>query len=154
MTGALSAEAAAALPVNFGEDMGKYDSNNMVWFDEDTYSIKEWHEVTLKTALLDVVARLSSRVFLGDQVCRNTEWLNITKEYAVNFFFAATELRMYPRPIRRFIYRFIPRCKKLMAQFRESQRIIWPIVLERRYVRKKAVEAGKPMPNFNDALDW
>jgi cytochrome P450 monooxygenase-2 len=95
---------------------------------------------------LDIVARLSSRVFLGDQVCRDPDWLRITKEYAVNFFFAATELRMFPKPIRPYIYRFIPRCKKLMAQFEESQRIIWPVVLKRREVRKKALEAGEPMP--------
>lgn len=114
----------------------------------------EWREVTLKSALLDIVARLSSRVFLGDQVCRNEDWLRITKEYTVNFFFAATELRMFPKPIRRYIYQFIPRCKKLLNQFNESQRIIWPAVLKRREIRQKAVEAGEPVPEFNDALDW
>ena len=61
---------------------------------------------------------------------------------------------MFPKPVRPYIYRFIPTCKKLMAQFNESQRIIWPVVLKRREVRKKALEAGEPMPNFNDALDW
>jgi hypothetical protein len=114
----------------------------------------EWRELTLKSALLDIVARLSSRVFLGDQVCRNDEWLHITKEYTVNFFFAATELRLFPKPIRPYIYRVIPRCRKLMDQFNESQRIIWPVVLKRREIRQKAVEAGEPVPDFNDALDW
>ena len=124
------------------------------WYSGSTHTVKGWHETTLKSALLDIVARLSSRVFLGDQVCRDPDWLRITKGYAVNFFFAAAELRMFPKPIRPYIYRFVPRCKELMAQFEESQRIILPVVLKRREVRKKALEAGEPMPNFNDALDW
>lgn len=41
-----------------------------------------------------------------------------------------------------------------MSQFEESQRIIWPVVLKRREVRMKAIKAGEPVPNFNDALDW
>jgi cytochrome P450 monooxygenase-2 len=114
----------------------------------------EWHEITLKSALLDIVARLSSRVFLGDELCRNADWLRITKEYTVNFFFAATELRLFPKLIRPYIYRFVPRCQKLMSQFEESQRIIWPVVLKRREARMKAIEAGERAPNFNDALDW
>ena len=72
----------------------------------------------------------------------------------MNFFFAATDLRLYPKPIRPYIYRFIPRCKTLIAQFEESQRIIWPVVLNRREIRKKAIEAGELVPKFNDALDW
>lgn len=108
----------------------------------------------MKPRILDIVARLSSRVFLGDEVCRNEEWLRLTKEYTINFFVAATELRLFPRPLRPIVYRFLPKCNKLMAEFDQSQRILWPIVLKRREIQKKAVEAGEPMPEFNDALGW
>lgn len=140
-----------ALSANFGEDTGEanVDSTSRV-----ANRFAEWHELSLKVALLDVVARISSRVFLGDQVCRDPEWLRITKEYAVSFFIAATELRLFPKPLRPYIYRFIPQCRKLMAQFEESQRIIWPVVNKRREIRRKAREAAEPIPEFNDALDW
>ncbi|KAK1528391.1 ent-kaurene oxidase [Colletotrichum costaricense] len=44
----------------------------------------EQKEAVLKSALLKLVARTSSRVFLGDVGCRNPAWLNITKEFTVN----------------------------------------------------------------------
>ncbi|KAK1454659.1 cytochrome P450 [Colletotrichum melonis] len=49
---------------------------------------KEQKEAVLKSALLKLVARTSSRVFLGDVGCRNPAWLNITKEFTVNNFMA------------------------------------------------------------------
>ncbi|KAL2879231.1 hypothetical protein SGCOL_005356 [Colletotrichum sp. CLE4] len=49
----------------------------------------EWHEVSLGQTILNVFSRLSSRVFLGPELCRNEAWLNITVIYAVDCFIAA-----------------------------------------------------------------
>ncbi|RYP45086.1 hypothetical protein DL768_008517 [Monosporascus sp. mg162] len=135
VTEPLSAETTHALSVNFGDS-------------------PEWHEVTLKSTLLDVIARISSRVFLGTQLCRNEEWLSITKAYTINLFVAAVKLRMYPRPLRKLVHWFIPECKKLRGQFDESRRVIHPVIAARRETRRAALAAGEKVPYFNDALDW
>jgi hypothetical protein len=38
-----------------------------------------------------LVAQLSSRVFLGDKVCRNPDWLRITVNYTIDSLMAAAE---------------------------------------------------------------
>lgn len=43
----------------------------------------DWKEHHLYTEILDIVARISARVFLGEHVCRNQDWLDITKSYTV-----------------------------------------------------------------------
>ncbi|KXH58479.1 ent-kaurene oxidase [Colletotrichum salicis] len=61
-------------------------------------------EIILKSALLDLVARISSHLLLGDVECRNPAWLNITKEFTMNSFMAYVELWKYPRGIRHIIH--------------------------------------------------
>lgn len=115
---------------------------------------KESQDIVLKPLILDIVARMSSRVFMGTQLCRDPEWLKITKQYTMNLFFAATKLRVYPRPLRRFVHWFLPECRDMRAQYKEAQRVIEPVVMERREIRNQSIRAGKNAPYFNDALDW
>jgi hypothetical protein len=62
----------------------------------------EWREVKMKGAIADLVARVSSRVFLGRLVCREERWLEIAKRNAEDGFIAAAMLKRYPgwaRPV-------------------------------------------------------
>ncbi|KAJ9144520.1 Gibberellin cluster-C20-oxidase [Pleurostoma richardsiae] len=135
VTEPLSEEAAVALSVNLGEST-------------------EWREIRLKDALLDVVARLSSRVFLGNKLCRDDSWLTITKKYSVTMFIAATKLRMYPRASRKIVHWFLPECRQLRAELEESRRVVLPVIEDRRKAREAAAASGETIPYFDDALDW
>lgn len=104
--------------------------------------------------MLDIVARMSSRVFMGKQLCRDPEWLKITKGYTVNLFFAATKLRVYPRALRPLVHWFLPECRNIRTQYREAHRVIEPVLDKRREIRQQAIREGKPAPYFDDALDW
>lgn len=105
-------------------------------------------------AVLDTVARLSSRVFLGNRLCRNEDWLNITKSYTRTAFQGAQALRVYPRYLRKLVHWFLPECQNARKQLAEAQDIIAPVIEERRQARKAAAEAGQPAPEYNDLLDW
>lgn len=52
-------------------------------------------EVKIHEKLLDMVARLSSRVFLGAHVCRDQAWLKITQTYTIHQFAAVTMLGFF-----------------------------------------------------------
>src|SRR3954465_5975437 len=54
---------------------------------------EEWHNIVIKDTVLDLVARLSSRVFLGKNLCRNKRWLEIAKSYTVDAFVLSFILR-------------------------------------------------------------
>lgn len=104
--------------------------------------------------MLDTVARLSSRVFLGDRLCRNEHWLRMTKSYTVTAFQAAQSLRVYPRYLRKLVHWFQPECRQLRAQLDEAREIIALVIEERHQARKTAAEAGQSIPEYNDAIDW
>ncbi|KZL84776.1 ent-kaurene oxidase [Colletotrichum incanum] len=114
----------------------------------------EWSEYDVKNDILDLISRLSSRVFLGAEVCRNKDWLAITKSYTVSAFISAEILRPYPSWLRYVAQWFIPQCRTLRQQVSDSKRIIGPVLQKRRSLRQQALEKGQPVPRFNDGIDW
>ncbi|KAK1967014.1 cytochrome P450 [Colletotrichum sublineola] len=114
----------------------------------------EWREYNIKDDILDLISRLSSRVFLGDELCRDEDWLAITKSYTVNAFLSAQILRPYPYWTRFVAQWFLPQCKALRQQVSDSRRIIEPVLQRRRSLRKRARKEGSPVPSFNDGIDW
>ncbi|KAF5565816.1 putative cytochrome P450 monooxygenase (lovA) [Fusarium phyllophilum] len=147
----LSRESTLAVSLNFGETTGKpLSAKNCHQPTENT----EWRAIRLKPAVLDIIARISSRIYLGDQLCRNEAWLKITKTYTTNFYTASTNLRMFPRSIRPLAHWFLPECKKLRQERKDAIGIITPLIERRRELRRAAIAAGQPLPVFHDAIDW
>ncbi|KPM36217.1 hypothetical protein AK830_g10361 [Neonectria ditissima] len=114
----------------------------------------DWKEMRIKPAILDIIARVSSRIQLGEELCRNEDWLRITKTYTTTFFTATTNLRAFPWAIRFLAHWLHPDCQKLRLELKNARRIITPLVQRRRELRQAALSAGKPLPRFNDAIDW
>lgn len=107
----------------------------------------------LKKTLLDVVARMSAKVFLGDEGCRNEDWLRLTKELTVDLFHAAVKLAGIPPGIRHIVHWFLPECKALREDMRIGREIINKM-LSKRHEEKKRLRAEGIEPEFNDALEW
>ncbi|ETS78717.1 hypothetical protein PFICI_08570 [Pestalotiopsis fici W106-1] len=114
----------------------------------------DWRQIPIKDALLDIVARLSSRVFLGDELCRNQDWLEIAKAYTVHAFLAAEVLRSYPSPIRSFIHWFLPECRILRKDIQEAKRIIGPVLSRRNKLGLEALKNNTPAPEYDDVFSW
>ena len=109
----------------------------------------EWHDMQLKPAVLKMVAQLSSRIFLGDKICRNPDWLHITINYTLNAFTAAQELRLLPEFLRPFAVRYLPTSRKAQGQIKQARKIINPVLKE----RQAAELAGKGI-EYHDAIQW
>lgn len=101
-----------------------------------------------------MIAQLSSRVFLGDQICRNPEWLRITVDYTMNSFRGSEELRLWPKFLRPLVARFLTSAKKVHQDLQGARDIIQPVLNERRKVKEKAAKEGIPAPYYNDAMEW
>lgn len=120
----------------------------------DSISSIEWHELVLKDAILDIVARLSAKVFLGDEeVSHSTSWLQITKEYTVDSFLAAYELRTYPRFFKPAIHWFLLRVQKVRAHLRKAESIIAPVI-ERRRAKKVPTTVRSGTVERSDSIEW
>ncbi|KAH8703535.1 cytochrome P450, partial [Talaromyces proteolyticus] len=127
----ISEEMAAVLPEQWSEET-------------------EWHEVPLKSTLLEMVARLSSRVFLGLDVCRNPEWIRITIDYTVNVFMASSAIKRYPKFLHRIANWYLPETRKIRAQVTEARRIIQPVI-DRRAAAGWVHPGGQ---GYTDAIQW
>ncbi|OJD36251.1 cytochrome p450 [Diplodia corticola] len=93
---------------------------------------KEWRPTPLKPLIMDLVARVSQRVFVGPRACRDAEWLAITKRYTVDAFGAARELRAWSPLLRPWAHRFLPSCRRVRADLAAARRIVGPVVEARR----------------------
>jgi cytochrome P450 len=116
--------------------------------------VPEWKEHHLYTEILDIVARISARVFLGEHVCRNQDWLDITKSYTVQCFRAASALRQKPPSLRFLLHWFDPSCRMVRSYVTKARQIIAPVIRRRQELRREALARGDPLPTLTDAIDW
>lgn len=114
----------------------------------------DWNELTLKPFVLQLVARLSARVFVGPELCRNPEWLEVSKNYAVDTFMAARALRRYPFFLRRLVHWFIPECQRIRRDLREVRRILKPIIEQRLERNRQAEARGENVSKIEDTIGW
>ncbi|PVH91565.1 cytochrome P450 monooxygenase-like protein [Periconia macrospinosa] len=114
----------------------------------------EWKDAVLQESILTLVARLSSRIFLGEELCRNEDWLDITKNYTVNAFKAAVMMTVVPSFLKPLLPYVSKDCKEVRAQRDRAREIIKPVIEKRRALKEKARLAGQPIPVLNDALEW
>ncbi|KAB2572900.1 Cytochrome P450 monooxygenase easM [Lasiodiplodia theobromae] len=116
---------------------------------------EEWKEVRIKQTVMDLVARVSQRVFIGPDACRNDEWLTITKRYTVDSLNAARELRKWSPLLRPWVHWFLPSCRRVRAESAAARRIVHPIVAARRERNRLARERGeKGVAKVADAVGW
>ncbi|EFQ36853.1 uncharacterized protein GLRG_11999 [Colletotrichum graminicola M1.001] len=114
----------------------------------------EWHEVQLLPRMLDIIAQTSSRVFLGEELCRNEDWLRITKTYTSKAFVLAGKLGNIPRPFRPLLHWFIPGMKELRDLCAKAEAIIQPIYNARQKAKARALADGKAIPTYDDCIEW
>ncbi|KAL6161530.1 hypothetical protein ACJQWK_08455 [Exserohilum turcicum] len=117
-------------------------------------SSSDWKTMSLAKMTSSIVARMSSRVFLGEEICRNEDWLAITTQYTDNAFMAAMEMQIIPVFIKPLLSYFFPKSKLVCNQMRRAREIIAPVLAKRRAIKEQARINNEPMPHFNDALEW
>ncbi|KAI2783258.1 cytochrome P450 [Daldinia loculata] len=115
---------------------------------------KEWTTRLIRDDMLEVVARLSSRVFLGRELCRNRRWLDISKSYTVDSFLVSRLMRAVPSFLRPIAYVLIPQSRSLRHAVRDARKLINPEVQRRKAVVDAARAAGEKPPKVADTIGW
>ncbi|KAI0409332.1 cytochrome P450 monooxygenase [Xylaria palmicola] len=111
----------------------------------------DWTSVSIGDLILRVVARISARVFLGRDNCRNEEWLSTSIHYTENVFMTVMTLRMFPSSLHAPIARCLPSWWRLRSNLATAKRIISPIIRERRDAQERA---GGAYEKPEDLLQW
>ncbi|KAF5000123.1 hypothetical protein FGRMN_1937, partial [Fusarium graminum] len=103
--------------------------------------------------LMRIVSRISSRVFMGEELCRDDEWLDVSSDYTITAFEAADIVRRYPRWARPMVHWFIPECWDVRSKLNDARRCLQPHIDRRNVIKREAATQGKPCP-FDDSIEW
>lgn len=114
----------------------------------------EFHEIHVKHATSKIVAKLSSRVFLGKNLARNDKWLQIASSYTHDSYSAAFELREWNYFLRPFVFSFLPNLRRLRREVQEATNLVMPEVALRKAVVDEALKTGQKPPKSADAIGW
>ncbi|KAJ0108738.1 cytochrome p450 [Diaporthe amygdali] len=114
----------------------------------------EWHEITAHVEIARLVSRMSTRIFMGEEMCRNEEWVGAVSDYTRIAFDTANMLRTWPGFMRPIVHWFLPSCQEVRAKLAVARRILQPVVEERKALKAEALARGETLPVFDDAMGW
>ncbi|KAH2375465.1 hypothetical protein KXV98_006616 [Aspergillus fumigatus] len=110
-----------------------------------------WVPVNLYDMILGLVTRATSRVIVGENICRNSQWLETVTSYTVNLGVTVILLRPFPNFMRPLVAKVLPSVKKLRTQLRFVQNELFiPMILARREAEINGPAYQKP----DDFLQW
>ncbi|KAK4184221.1 putative cytochrome P450 E-class, group IV [Podospora australis] len=92
----------------------------------------DWTSVNINYKLLRIVALVSGRIFIGTELSRSDEYIDMAINYTVELMEArraVDEIKPWLRP---FLANRLPEVKKLDQRLKEADRLIKPVVAERR----------------------
>jgi cytochrome P450 len=112
----------------------------------------EWREIDLLASLRDIVTQVSTRVFLGPELCRDKEWLDNIQAYTNSVFYAVRVIRRWPEWSRPYVQWFMKDCRRIRQQVKRAEEIIEPIIAKRIETIALAEKGLAEMPN--DAMTW
>ena len=115
---------------------------------------KEWQTITLVDTMADIIARLSSRVFLGKELCRNKRWLEIAKTHTMDVFKTAMIMKATPAFLRPLTYLLLPHSKRIRSALSDTRKLIGPEIERRKAAVDAALAAGEKPPKVADTLGW
>ncbi|KAI8154212.1 Cytochrome P450 monooygenase 1 [Colletotrichum sp. SAR 10_70] len=115
---------------------------------------KDWQECQFKSVLLQLVARVSSRVFVGPELCANQEWLDVSVNYTIHAMVAAEALAKWPSFLRPFVHWVLPEVRNMKAEASRARQIIQPVFAKRREENRIAREAGERTSKVADTIGW
>ncbi|KAF5505675.1 Cytochrome P450 monooxygenase ATR2 [Colletotrichum siamense] len=111
-------------------------------------SCTEWTEVVLYDKLLNMVAIISGRIFIGPELCHKKEYLEASTMFVIDLFTTAAKVKRWPKFLRFIGKHYIPEIKKLAEHRRRAAQVLVPVIEERKRLNTEGTEAPE------DMLQW
>ncbi|KAJ0414742.1 cytochrome P450 [Aspergillus carlsbadensis] len=119
-----------------------------IFLQENWSDHTEWHPIPLSETTHLLIAQLTARIFIGEELCRDRAWIDNAISYTAHRTAAMKELHAYGRFIT-LAHWFLPSCRALRACVRAGR----PFV--ERVLRARRAAGGKVGGNNSaDALSW
>ncbi|KAG5757035.1 hypothetical protein H9Q72_014432 [Fusarium xylarioides] len=113
----------------------------------------EWRVFNVQENIMSIVSRMSSRVFMGEELCRDDEWNKASEYYALKAFQAGHVLDEIPRWLRPYIHWFLPCCQEVRRALSFARKQLAPHIERREKIKAAALARGEKSP-FDDGIEW
>ncbi len=111
---------------------------------------EDWTEVYINQKLVDVVAKVSGRVFVGPELCQDPEYLDAGSNYTLDLMAAVTVLKKMRPWLKPFLAHRLPEVIQLRKRERQLTEFLRPIIEERMTAKSKDPNWQEP----DDMLQW
>lgn len=119
-------------------------------FQEELPPCKDWTPVQLNKHLLRIVAKVSGRIFVGPELCRTEEYIDMAINFTLHLMTAVeaiTRLRDSDRKTKAYN---LPEVKELRARQQRAYDFIKPLI----EARKKAIKEDPDFQKPDDIMQW
>ncbi|OAA38538.1 Cytochrome P450 [Metarhizium rileyi] len=122
----------------------------------DAYWTKNpaWHRFALSPMLLEMTAQLTAEVRSGRELSLNPQWRQLSVDFTVHTFMAASEVNNWPRFLRRVIHWFLPSSRLVRDDIREARALFAPVIDARMAKKQEAIANGREPPEHHDMMYW
>ncbi|KAF5684805.1 ent-kaurene oxidase [Fusarium circinatum] len=114
---------------------------------------QEWHVLNLREDIANMVTRMSSRVFMGEELCHDEGWNKAQAHYTMKTFQAMMVLCMFPRWLRPYIHWILPPCWIVRRALAAARKQLAPHIARRQEIKTAALARGEKSP-FDDTIEW
>lgn len=111
---------------------------------------EDWTEVYINSKLVDIVAKVSGRVFVGPDLCQDPEYLDAGRNYTLNLIDSVRAVKKVRPWLRPFLAPRLPEIRRVREREEQATRFLQPIVQERMESKKNDDNWIEP----DDMLQW
>jgi hypothetical protein len=112
-------------------------------------SCEDWTEVTIYKAMVDIIAQVSGRVFVGPELCKDPTYLECSINYTMDLVNSVTAIKALRPWLRPFLAPRLPEIQQLRKRERTAAEYLKPIIKQRQDAEKNNPEWQKP-----DDVSW
>ncbi|KXJ87500.1 cytochrome P450 [Microdochium bolleyi] len=112
-----------------------------------------WKPHNAPEDIMKVVSRMSSRVFMGAELCKDDKWNAASANYTRQLFSAMFVLNEKPRWLRPYIHWFMPVCQEVRKARDAAHEALEPHLKRREQEKAAALARGEPS-HMDDSIEW
>ncbi|KAJ4416761.1 hypothetical protein N0V82_006572 [Gnomoniopsis sp. IMI 355080] len=118
-------------------------------FQEELPPCKDWTPVLLNKHLLRIIAKVSGRIFVGPELCRTEEYIDMSINYTVLLTTAVLDITALSPSERKSKAQNLPKVQALQSRQKRAREFLQPLIAARKKAMKED-DFQKP----DDIMQW
>lgn len=154
-TGGPKRDAWSAKAIQFEITKRIKDIHPLILEEIDTYFGEEfipldnqWHSVNIYSSIVHCILKITSRIFLGEELAKDTELVQTIEHFTDTAWVAALEVKRYHPMLRRAVAFFSPSVTQLAKEKEVVRRKVGRVFVARQQARESLKE------QLRDGFDW